>query len=400
MRSLTRRGRLLVVVGVIGMGAAWGLGQAALAAVAALLVLLPLAGVLSVRRSRFVLGSARTVTTSRIPFGGDGEVVLTVENGSRFTSGVLLLEDQVPESLGQPTRLLLDRIPARAQRSERYPVVGRQRGRTRIGPLTVVVTDPFGMATMSRSFDGTNAVMVTPRIVPLDGARASMTVGGHGDMMFRALSARGDDDLLPREHRQGDDMRRIHWPATARQGDLMVRREEQAWHSALTVVLDDAATSHRGTGAGSTFEWAVSAAASIALHFLQHGWRLTVVTTSGRLLVEARVGSSEDIDLVLQAFADVRPVTDPAVPGFGLDSDATTGVVAVLGDLAEAAARTLPRPTSSFAACLLLDPGPAAYLRDHGWRVATWDVSTPIAGAWQQIAPATVRPTRGFVGQP
>ena len=109
-----------------------------------------------------MLGSARTVTPTRIPFGSEAEVVLTVENGSRLPSGVLLLEDAVPDSLGEPTRLVLDRVPPRAQRSERYRVAGLQRGRTRIGPLTVIVTDPFGTARLARSFTATNPVIVTP----------------------------------------------------------------------------------------------------------------------------------------------------------------------------------------------------------------------------------------------
>lgn len=389
MRSLTRRGRVLIAVGVVAAGAGWGLGQPAVTAVALLLILVPLIGVVVVRRARFVLGSARTVTPTRLPFGSEGEVLLTVENGSRFTSGVLLLEDVVPEALGEPTRVLLDRIPPRTQRSERYPIIGRQRGRTRVGPLTVVVADPFGMAATSRSFTSTNAVVVTPRVVPLSSPGASRTPGGQADTMFRALSARGDDDLLPREHRAGDDMRRIHWRATARQGELMVRREEQAWHSAMTVILDDRGAAHEGAGASSTFEWAVSAAASISVHYLRQGWRLTAVTTSGHVLVEARGAGSTDLDEVLGAFADVRPSTT-AMTGMGFDTDSATATatVAILGRLTEESALTLSRPTAGFAGCLLLDPGPDAYLRSRGWRVATWNRATAIDEAWGRIAPA------------
>jgi len=146
MHILTGRGRALLATGLVAGGVGWSVDQPAVVAVALLLALVPVLGVLAVRRSRFVLGSARTVTPARIPFGTDAEVVLTIENGSRFPSGVLLLEDAVPEALGTPTRLVLDRIPARAQRSERYRISGLQRGRTQVGPLTVRVTDPFGTA--------------------------------------------------------------------------------------------------------------------------------------------------------------------------------------------------------------------------------------------------------------
>jgi uncharacterized protein (DUF58 family) len=387
MHSLTGRGRALLAIGVVTAGIGWSVEQPAMVAVAVLLVLVPVLGLLSVRRSRFVLGSARTVTPTRIPFGSEAEVVLTVENGSRLTSGALLLEDAVPESLGRAPRLVLDRIPPRAQRAQRYRLTGLERGRTRVGPLTVHVTDPFGTARLSRSFTATNSVVVTPRIVDLGSAGSSMSPGGRGETMLRSLAARGDDDLLPREHRAGDDMRRIHWRATARQGELMVRREEQAWHSSVTVVLDDREHAHHGTGASSTFEWAVSAAASVAVHYLRQGWQLTALTATGRVLVDARSATDNDLDLVLQAFADVRLVDAPMAATLGLDTDAATAVVAVLGRVTDDAARTLARPVAGWAGCLLLEPGPADYLRTQGWRVSEWSRSTPVEAAWGRIAP-------------
>ena len=394
MRSLTGRGRALLAIGVIAAGIGWSVDQPALIAVALLLVLVPVLGLIAVRRSRFVLGSARTVTPTRIPFGGDAEVVLTVENGSRLTSGALLLEDTVPAALGDAPRLVLDRIPPRAQRSQRYHLTGWERGRTRVGPLTVHVTDPFGTARLSRSFTATNSVVVTPRIVGLGAGGASMTPGGRGETMLRSLAARGDDDLLPREHRAGDDMRRIHWRATARQGELMVRREEQAWHSSITIVLDDRERAHHGTGTSSTFEWAVSAAASVAVHYLRQGWRLTVLTSTGRVLVDAGTSTDDTLDLVLQAFADVRLSEAPMATTLGLDTDAATAVVAVLGRVTDDAARTLARPVAGFAGCLLLEPGPADYLRAQGWRVSEWSRSTPIEAAWGRIAPLAAGASR------
>jgi len=212
--------------------------------------------------------------------------------------------------------------------------------------------------------------------------------------MLRSLAARGDDDLLPREHRAGDDMRRIHWRATARQGELMVRREEQAWHSSITVVLDDRARAHHGDGPASTFEWAVSAAASVALHYLRHGWRLTVLSTSGAVLVDSHLAMGNQLDLVLQAFAEVRMTDAPMAATLGLDTDAATAAVAVLGRITDDAARALARPVAGWAGCLLLEPGPADYLRAQGWRVSPWSRSTPVDRAWAAIAPQSVGAVR------
>jgi len=51
-----------------------------------------------------------------------------------------------------------------------------------------------------------------------------------------------------REHRHGDDLRKVHWRATARSGELMVRLEERPWRAQATLLLDTRTRAHLGTG--------------------------------------------------------------------------------------------------------------------------------------------------------
>ena len=83
---------------------------------------------------------------------------------------------------------------------------------------------------------------------------------------------RGDDDVIPREYRHGDDLRRVHWRSTAR-----VRRADGAPRGAArragrTVLLDTRRHAHRGAGPGSAFEWAVSALASVGVYIARRGY--------------------------------------------------------------------------------------------------------------------------------
>lgn len=388
MSSLTLRGRALLIAGCIALGIGWGLGEPPLLAVAALLIALPVLGVLVTRRARIALGSARTVTPSRLPIGESAQVELTIENASRLTGNVLQLQDSTSETLSEAAHIVLDRIPAQARRAVRYSVTGLERGRARIGPLVVTVTDPFGTASATKSFAATNPVIVTPRIVPLPDGGTSLSPGGRGETLFRSVSSRGDDDVLPREHRPGDDMRRIHWRATARQGDLMVRREEQPWHSGIVVILDTREEAHSGHGQASTFEWAVSAAASIAVHYLRLGWRVTAITTTGRLLVETTGSSGAEIDAALQAFSEVRLTAEHMASDLGSGLFEATAIIAVLGRITDDAARVLIRPMTGFTGCLLLEPGPVDLLESRGWHTSSWTRSTDTAEAWQQLMPA------------
>lgn len=394
MRTLTQRGRTLVAIGLLCVIAGWSFGQSAALVIGAFLLLVPVLGVISVRRSRFALGAVRTVSPAQFPVGSGAEVVLTIENASRLASGVLLLQDKVPDAFSEASRVVLDRIPSNAKRSERYRIVGNQRGRARLGPLSVTVTDPFGTAALSRTFTETNPVLVTPHIVPLDEAGSSLSSGGRGETLFRSLAARGDDDVLPREHRAGDDMRRIHWRATAKHGDLMVRREEQAWHSSMAVILDNRSAAHAGTGVASTFEWAVSAAASVAMHYVHLGWRVTVVTATGGVLADTQAAGGGDAKSLLQAFSDVRTTTEGMAPTLSVDLEGVSAVVAVLGRVTDDTARALIRPSGGFAGCLPLDPAPLDHLRAQGWRVAPWTRGSSVRDAWASIAPARATSSR------
>jgi uncharacterized protein (DUF58 family) len=60
----------------------------------------------------------------------------------------------------------------------------------------------------------------------------------------------------------------------------MVRREEQPWQSRATLLLDRRRPAHRGDGPASTFEWAVSAVASLAVHLAGQGYAIRMVDGS------------------------------------------------------------------------------------------------------------------------
>ena len=74
----------------------------------------------------------------------------------------------------------------------------------------------------------------------------------------------------------GDDLRRVHWPSSARHDELMVRQDEIPWHGRLTIMLDC-----RPLAMPGTFEAMVSAAASIAMASSARGDQIRILTTDG-----------------------------------------------------------------------------------------------------------------------
>ena len=53
-----------------------------------------------------------------------------------------------------------------------------------------------------------------------------------------AVARSGEDFYALRPYVVGDDLRRVHWPSTARHDELMVRQDELPWQGRATVLLD------------------------------------------------------------------------------------------------------------------------------------------------------------------
>src|SRR5215207_2164118 len=281
LSGLTTRGRCLLAAGAAAALCGIALGERVLLRVAVFLAALPLVAAAVVARTRFRLACSRAVAPARVPARQSAEVSLRLENVSFLPTGLLLLEDEVPYTLGGRPRFTVGWIGPGQHRTVRYPVRSEARGRYRIGPLRLRLADPFGLVELTRSFSAVDRLTVVPLVQPLPPVRLGGAWESGGESVSRSAAIRGDDDAATREYRNGDDLRKVHWRSTARVGKLMVRREERPWQSRATLLLDTRASAHRGDGPGSSFEWAVSAAASIGVHTARRGYSVRLITDAG-----------------------------------------------------------------------------------------------------------------------
>lgn len=313
LRGLTGRGRCFLYGAAAAAVCALLFGEKDFLRVGVLIATLPLLAAWNVGRSRYRLACSRVLEPNRVQVGMTARVLLRLENLSGFTTGTLLLEDRLPYSLGSRPRLVLERLTRRHASSVAYTVRADVRGRFEVGPLVVRLTDPFGLCELTRSFPSIDHLVVIPQVVPLPMVRLAGEYAGAGDSYARSVAVHGDDDAATREYRYGDDLRRVHWRSTARTGELMVRREEQPWESRATIVLDTRAWAHRGEGPTASFEWAVSAVASIAEHLRHAGYKLRLVTDTGTDL-DAGGGDTALIDhlaeVQLSQHGDLTIATD------------------------------------------------------------------------------------------
>ncbi|MCX5378837.1 DUF58 domain-containing protein [Streptomyces sp. NBC_00091] len=419
LAGLTTRGRSFLAAGTAAAVCAYVLGQGQLLRVGLLLVVLPLICVLALHRTRYRVTAGRLLTPPRVPAGGEARVQLRLENVSRVPTGLLMLQDRVPYVLGPRPRFVLDRVESGGRREVSYRVRSDLRGRYPLGPLQLRLTDPFGLVELTRSFSTYDTLTVVPRTQPLPPVRMTGEAGGYGDGSRRSLALAGDDDVIPRTYRRGDDLRRVHWRSTARYGELMVRREEQPQRSKATVLLDTRDLAYEGAGPDSAFEWAVSAAASTLLHVLEQGFSVRLLTDTGDSVPGEGGGgfssggpeSAEAAGLMMDTLAVVghsggsglgRAYEAVRGGGAGLASSGGDGLlIAFFGDLddtqTEMAARM--RQRSAGAVAFVLDSATWAgapsraeerlrRLRDAGWTALAVPPGAAFAELWRQAGNA------------
>jgi uncharacterized protein (DUF58 family) len=145
-----------------------------------------------------------------------------------------------------------------------------------VGPLSVELTDAFGLARSKVSALGRTTVTVYPRIVELSAPPRTGGADPHG-LRSRGLHHEGDEFHSLRPYVLGDDLRRVHWPATARRDDLVVRQLDLHRHGRTTVLLETRPALH----VGASFETAVVVAASVLVAAHDRGDELRLVSSGG-----------------------------------------------------------------------------------------------------------------------
>lgn len=272
---LTRAGFVTLIGSamVVGAGRLFGLPELFILGAAGLLVVALAIGYVAVRRLQVEV--SRQLSPPRVHAGNPCRVDLLLRNGSRVSSPVVRLRDDVSGTQGVELLVAPMRSGAGTQAVYRLPT--DRRGLVKVGPLRLTVTDPFGLARLTTTGDRDVSLIVYPRLTKIDAVqRSSGSDLERQTVQEQHVAPLGDEFYALREYVVGDDLRRVHWPSSARHDELMVRQDEIPWHGRLTVLLD----TRRGP-TSSVFEDMVSAAASLLNASVGRGDQVRLLTTSG-----------------------------------------------------------------------------------------------------------------------
>lgn len=273
MIRLTGRGTATATGSVAVFAAGLGAGYPVLLAVSAAAFGAVVAAVaIAARRPRVTV--EREVYPDRVHRGRPAFARLKVTNpGTRrqpgFTAG---------DRLGAGFQTVSVRaLPPNGQAVHHYELPTEARGRHVVGPLTVDRGDPLGLGTGRLTTGETATVWVHPRVHPMR-AIAAGHPRHHHEGRSTDDSLHGSLDLRDvREYVVGDEVRHLHWKATARTGQLMVREYVDPDQPRFTALLD----TRRESGRTDLFEDAVDLTASLVVSAATADQRCRLVTSCG-----------------------------------------------------------------------------------------------------------------------
>jgi uncharacterized protein (DUF58 family) len=310
---LTLRGGAFLLGGGVLLVDAVMIGRRDLLFVACLLVAVPVTALVYVAIRPVRLRVTRAFRPPMVVAGGETVAQLTVRNLSGRPLYGMRWRDSASPGITVPGSMMLPGLdpyeggPATGADAARleYTLTPRRRGLYSCGPLFLGRHDPFGLAFGEWALGEPQDLVVTPRITPLPGHRRSSTLDD-GQVAERLRHTDHDsDELIAREYRPGDPLRRVNWPATARHGEIMVRQEEQRSNPGARIVLDTALRGRPapapGQGQGEermrrhdqAFELAVELAASVGVHLLDAGFRLELVELAPSQLAPTQLTLSQ-----------------------------------------------------------------------------------------------------------
>lgn len=240
---------------------------------------------------------------------------------------------------GNPDEIrVLANINAKKVRTFNTYTFLRKRGIYSLGPMRLIASDFFGFFEYSRQVENPGRLVVLPRIVHLD-QFAHLPAYLSGGKELRVSST----ETTPyasgvREYHPGDSLRRIHWQTTARKNRLMVKEFDRDPQMNTWIILDCLKSNHferikrdRSSHPSdywsvrqstkyrlpcSTFEYAVTAAASITRFYIEHKYGVGLITSGRQQKILVSDHGYRQLGRVLDTLAYIQADGEAPFDGF------------------------------------------------------------------------------------
>ena len=296
---LTRRGRFIFALGFGVYLAAWAFGSKPLYPVATGLLLVVLVAWVWVRLADRPFVVQRGSGEGEHVEGDDVPLVVELRPTGEVLPAAVTLNERVGR-LGEQ-RHAMRRSGRRL--SVRYVLQRVPRGRYAFEDVRAELSDPFALECAIVPLPAPGALLVYPRLVQLGSLFSESGSASHDGRRLLLRRHTGFELHGVREYEQGESLRRVHWPSTARRGQLMVKELEDAPRDEVAVLLDADARAV----VGDSFEVQVRAAGSLVDAYIRRGRRAVLVVNTERREVQHVHSVAADWRRALELLAAVEP---------------------------------------------------------------------------------------------
>lgn len=165
-----------------------------------------------------------------------------------------------------------------------------RRGEYVFQPPTVLSGDPLGLIIVARTADELEEPTIRVTVFPLTFPIDRMSILSEMSWSFTGVEPTnrpglGGEILGTREYRWGDSVRAIHWPLSARMGELIVKEFERSASTEVTIFVDLDAKAAWGSGREQTLEYSVRIAASASEYACRRGNSVRLVAYGSQWIV-------------------------------------------------------------------------------------------------------------------
>ena len=232
-------------------------------------------------------------------------ITLEIENVARSTKYFLeIWERFLPANLAERRqKFFITYLKGRDAVRLDYDLVCDRRGLYQLPVPRVELAAPFGLFRRRRELALAQTVLVYPQYFELK--QFPLRRPENVTFTAEARVGPGTDIYGTREYRQGDSLRHVHWPSSARAQKLIVKEFEQVISSPITILLDLQPDGLTGVGKQTTLEYSLKLAASIAFYATRAGHPVHLLARSPSLSFgQAALPWPEILDLLARVQAD------------------------------------------------------------------------------------------------
>lgn len=260
----------LTGLSVILLLVAWNRGIALLYGMVALIVATLIVAWIAPRCNLLGVTAQRAVPSTAVE-GDKVKITLNLNSSGWLSRYLIEVWDWLPFATENHQQSMTFVPMLSGQQSMTVPIPCDLRGVHQLGPLVLKTGFPLGISRREVEIPDSHAsIIVYPQPLTVHQFDIGTYRSNQADEAHVQQHTKGHDEFAGvREYRHGDGMRHIHWPSSARRGELIVREFHPLTTTHLSVILDLKTGTDIGSGKHSTLEYAVKIAVSLGDYALR-----------------------------------------------------------------------------------------------------------------------------------